>query len=638
MKIKGLRWMATFLAACMLMGAVPATAFAAKETTEAAETIPQVYRMDDDNDTVRLVIGKTPTLYIGKNGTVSVTLMNMEDKDWVETEIWIASEDDFRNHYSDEITKTEDRDSEESSIVQSMKTIYPFEVTDSLNRHYKVGHVNKKAKKTVNLNVNVKKGLEEGYYPILIYISKRAQGEDGMSSEYAKTMMAWIETKKTTGTSETNEDNSEPVAFALGENQSTPSANYSEVMNFDVNVRNTGYKTAYDVRVDMELSEDIAKFPFEINDGNYDRQMGNMNPDQTVAIPFSMAVREKAKSGYYPIKFKIRYRENENGNFAAPVEDTFYVRVYGKDEGDSLDSEAGENERTKARIIVDSFETDPAEIYAGQDFTLKVRMKNASNSIAASNILFTFESEAVSDSPVFTTVNGSNSVVVNSLAPGASDTLTIKFSSSPTAEQRSYTITINEQYDSPEFKNAKEAVKIAVGLKQEARLNTGTIEVMPDAISVGEESNVMFSINNTGKVMLYNVNAVFEADSIQKNEAYVGNIEPGKSGNVDTMINGIAPTADDGKIKLSITYEDENGKVSTVEKEIQLMVNEDQSMDESNVDDTWSSDDIQPEPSTTDKLKHLAIPVGIVGVVLAAVILVVIRRKKKKAGMDDEIL
>ena len=630
--------MATFLAACMLMGAVPATAFAAKETTEAAETIPQVYRMDDDNDTVRLVIGKTPTLYIGKNGTVSVTLMNMEDKDWIETEIWIASEDDFRNHYSDEITKTEDRDSEESSIVQSMKTIYPFEVTDSLNRHYKVGHVNKKAKKTVNLNVNVKKGLEEGYYPILIYISKRAQGEDGMSSEYAKTIMAWIETKKTTGTSETDEDSSEPVAFALGENQSTPSANYSEVMNFDVNVRNTGYKTAYDVRVDMELSEDIAKFPFEINDGNYDRQMGNMNPDQTVAVPFSMAVREKAKSGYYPIKFKIRYRENENGNFAAPVEDTFYVRVYGKDEGDSLDSEAGENERTKARIIVDSFETDPAEIYAGQDFTLKVRMKNASNSIAASNILFTFESEAVSDSPVFTTVNGSNSVVVNSLAPGASDTLTIKFSSSPTAEQRSYTITINEQYDSPEFKNAKEAVKIAVGLKQEARLNTGTIEVMPDAISVGEESNVMFSINNTGKVMLYNVNAVFEADSIQKNEAYVGNIEPGKSGNVDTMINGIAPTTDDGKVKLSITYEDENGKVSTVEKEIQLMVNEDQSMDESNVDDTWNSDDVQPEPSTTDKLKHLAIPVGIVGVVLAAVILVVIRRKKKKAGMDDEIL
>ena len=624
-----------FMAAAVLLGAAPSTAFTAladeKETENEDLEIPKVFHKDDDNEVVRIVIGKTPSITIGKSSTISIAVKNTTDTDWLESEIWIAPEADYQGYY-DEI---EDEDGE---IIKTMNATYPFEITDSLNKHYKVGHINAGAKKTVNLRVNVKKNLKEGYYPVKLYISKRSRGEDGMSGEFQKTVMVWAETKEASSTSESDESSTEPIGFALGENQSTPQANYNEVMNFNMNLRNTGYKTAYDVRVEMELSEDITKFPFEINDGNYDRWMNNINPDQTVEVPYSMAIREEAKSGYYPIKFKIRYREEENGAFLTPVEDTFYVRVIGKDEEDELSDDAGENERTKARIIVDSFETDPAEIYAGQDFTLKVRMKKASNSIVASNILFTFESETVSDSPVFTTVNGSNSVVVNSLAPGASDTLTIKFSSSPTAEQRSYTITINEQYDSPEFKNAKEAVKIAVGLKQEARLNTGTIEVMPDAISVGEESNVMFSINNTGKVMLYNVNAVFEADSIQKNECYVGNIEPGKSGNVDTMINGIAPTTDDGKVKLSITYEDENGKVSTVEKEIQLMVNEDQSMDESNVDDTWSSDDVQPEPSTTDKLKHLAIPVGIVGVVLAAVIIVVIRRKKKKAGMDDEIL
>lgn len=53
---------------------------------------------------------------------------------------------------------------------------------------------------------------------------------------------------------------------------------------------------------------------------------------------------------------------------------------------------------------------------------------------------------------MFTTANGSNSVVVNSLAPGASEVLTMKFTSSPSAEQRAYNITITEQYDSPEFK------------------------------------------------------------------------------------------------------------------------------------------------------------------------------------------
>ena len=71
--------------------------------------------------------------------------------------------------------------------------------------------------------------------------------------------------------------------------------------------------------------------------------------------------------------------------------------------------------------------------------------------------------------------------------------------------------------------------------------------------------------------MLYNVNAVFGGRLYQKNGGLCWKYQTRKSGNVDTMINGIAPTADDGKVKLSITYEDENGKVSTVEKEIQLM-------------------------------------------------------------------
>ncbi len=51
----------------------------------------------------------------------------------------------------------------------------------------------------------------------------------------------------------------------------------------------------------------------------------------------------------------------------------------------------------------------------------------------------------------------------------------------------------------------------------------------------------MFGINNTGKVILYNVTVTFEADSIKTTDAYVGNIKPGETGNVDTMLTGVAP-------------------------------------------------------------------------------------------------
>ena len=98
-------------------------------------------------------------------------------------------------------------------------------------------------------------------------------------------------------------------------------------------------------------------------------------------------------------------------------------------------------------------------------FELRVRMKNASSDVAASNIMFTFASEEVENTPIFTSESGSTSVVVNNMAPGATADLSMVFKAAPTAEQKSYRMTIQEQYDSPEFKNAKEEVKIALPVK-----------------------------------------------------------------------------------------------------------------------------------------------------------------------------
>ena len=73
------------------------------------------------------------------------------------------------------------------------------------------------------------------------------------------------------------------------------------------------------------------------------------------------------KIGLFPIHYLVTYREEEGGSFRSRWTKVFYVRVKGKDD-DELSADAGEQDRTKARIIVDSFETLPAEIYAGQPF------------------------------------------------------------------------------------------------------------------------------------------------------------------------------------------------------------------------------------------------------------------------------
>ena len=501
---------------------------------------------------------------------------------------------------------------------------FPFEVDqDMFTSRKKVGKLKDGRSKTVSLSARVRRDLEEGYYPVKI----RIEGEHGAYEE--DWVNVWI--KKSVDTDDDEEDDT-TVDIVLGEGQSTPDGVYPNVMNFSVNMRHASKIDLYDVNATLELSEDKDKYPFEINDANYDRRFEKVGAGETVSLDYSTAIREDVYTGYYPIKTIIYYRDSSNGTGEImKLERSFYVRVHNKEKEDDL-GEFDKNDREMARLIVDSYETVPAEVYAGQEFELILRMKNASSQISASNILFTMESEKVSESAVFTMESGSSSMTVDRLNPGEITELRVKMVPGAGVDQRSYSLTINETYDSPEFKNAEEQVTVDIPVKQEPRLNIGTFEIMPESITVGSESNVMFQINNTGKVTLYNVMARFEADSINPAEGYVGNIKSGETGNVDVMLTGIAPTADDGTINITISYEDVNGVPSEVKKTILLTVTEEIPMD---MGDMGWMEEVPEEPSGPGKGLIAAVAV-IAAAGGAGAFLIIRHRKKKKAKLQEE--
>lgn len=580
----------------------------------------------DNNGTI--TVTKVPRGKAGNKISIKMTIHNTAEKgDNSFKTIRLANAYEYERFMTDSFGESDDEG--DSGDLYWYDKSFPFEA-DSNTFKNKAIDIKPGSSKSVTLTYKLRRDLSAGYYQAFFFI------DDSLKVG----VNLWVSAYD--GSSTEEDDNTKlDYDFSIGDNQQTPYAGYNQVMDFGVNLTNTGLKKVYDVRVDMQLDADITKFPFDINEGNYNRKMGDIEPGQMVTVPYSMMVREDVKSGFFPIHYLVTYREEEGGEFSEPVDKVFYVRVKGKDD-DELSADAGEQDRTKARIIVDSFETIPAEIYAGQPFELRVRMKNASSDVAASNIMFTFASEEVENTPIFTSESGSTSVVVNNMAPGATADLSMVFKAAPTAEQKSYRMTIQEQYDSPEFKNAKEEVKIALPVKQEPRLNTSTIDVMPDAIEVGSETNVMFGINNTGKVILYNVMARFEADSIQSADAYVGNIKPGENGNVDTMLTAIAPTTDDGKVKIIISYEDENGVVSETEKEMLLNVSEafsDDGMDGMDgMDNGMDADADAAQAGGAGRIAPMLVIAALVGAVAGVVVW---KRKKKKIGeekaLEDEL-
>lgn len=596
---KGVLWL---LAVIMIISSVPGTAFAR----------PGYDRYID--------VKKIPSGKSGQNMTISMVFTNIDDIDL--EGVAIRFDEGLANQESDAF---EDGETFTGSV-------FPFEITTDTFDNKKIGNVKSGSSKTVSLTARVRRDIADGYYSVPLEIVTNATAKNDGSGLAREKINIWI----TKSTSTTDPDESEgDIRFELGEGQNTPSGVYPQVMNFDINFRNSSNITAFDVNIRMGLDQDSTKFPFDINDGSYNRHYDKISGGETVAVPYSMAIRKDVYSGYYPITFTIEYRESTEGE-VQKTEQIFYVKVQNKEKEENT-GEFDPNDRTRARIIVDGFETIPETIYAGEEFELILHMKNASDHVAASNILFSLESEKVTDSAVFTTDAGSSSFVVNHLGAGQTTDLKVKLQAGAWVDQRTYAITINEKYDSPEFKNAEEKVTVNIPVRQVARLNTGTVEVMPDSINVGSETNVMFPINNTGKVLLYNVMVSFVGDSIQQNSSYVGNIKPGETGNVDIMLSGAAPTMDDGKVKILITYEDENGVVSEpIEKELTLMVTEP-------VDPGFDIEDpgefpVDGEAQGTSGLSKILIPVLAIVVIAAAggSVFVLKRRKKKAQELGEE--
>ena len=225
---------------------------------------------------------------------------------------------------------------------------------------------------------------------------------------------------------------------------------------------------------------------------------------------------------------------------------------------------------------------------------------------------------------------------MDSLGPGAVKQIRLYLKSKPGIDQRSYSLTVKSKFDSPEFKNADESLSINIPIKQIQRMNMGNVDIMPESIEVGGETNIMFGINNTGKVNLYNVMVRFEADSIQTTDAYVGNIKPGDTGNVDAMVTGAAPTTDDGVIRVTISYEDENGEVTSEQKEMRLYVLEEMEED-LNINAGNFVDTAGEHPSFWNRYR--AVIIGL-GVILTAAVLTGIfklyKRRKNKLKWDED--
>lgn len=333
------RRLAMCMAVMLMILAVPVPTFAA-----------QVSITSD-----KIARGKT-----GKNMTVSFSIESSSKLEEIYIgfdvtggEIWDETEEDMQYGYS-----------------------FPFEVTGSLHDREKPKRVGTlDGKKSVSLSGRVRNDLTEGYYKVPVVVLRKVS-EGGFEQLGYEDLQIWIK--------------AEPgqimrmmriiLMILFSERDRALDGVYPNVMNFSINLRNNSPATVYNVKASMILDPDSTKFPFEINDANYDRMFEKIAVDETVSLDYSFAIREDTYTGYYPISMKIYYSDSSTGSELANYETKFYVRIHNKEKEDEYE-EFNEHDRTKARLIIDGFATNPEMIVAGEAFELILNVKNASSSV-----------------------------------------------------------------------------------------------------------------------------------------------------------------------------------------------------------------------------------------------------------------
>ena len=213
--------------------------------------------------------------------------------------------------------------------------------------------------------------------------------------------------------------------------------------------------------------------------------------------------------------------------------------------------------------------------------------------------------------------------------------------------QKPYVLNVSMDYEDEKANPYKQTANVSIPIYQEAKFEVGAMEVMPNSIATYEQSNIMFSIYNTGKTTLYNLQVKFDQDVVTGGDVFLGKLDSGATANVDTMVTGVMPN--EGTITAHISYEDESGNVTTFDQDIELYIYE-MTYDDMNMGDDMSYDDsfMYGEETETNNNKLIYIIAGVAAgvIVIAVIVIIALRKKSKKKKMlqelenetDDEIL
>ena len=416
--------------------------------------------------------------------------------------------------------------------------------------------------------------------------------------------------------------------------------------------------------------ENADAWPFKTDYQKYEQKIDTLKAGEKTEISFDFVQRDDAGTRRYAIPFSVYKGDNDEpiathklyvnttekpqadnsqnqgdagnggGSGSGSADGGAMTASVGNDEpavysGGGSGSSGSSSDGSVPRVIVTGFDTNPAEVHAGSDFTLTIHLKNTSKKTKVQNMLFELEAptegtDEQTSAPAFLPTSGSNSIYLDGIKADGTADISITLNAKADLLQKPYSINLSMKYEDSQATQIDSSSSISIPVKQDARFEFSEFEISPQTIEVGGEANVMCSLYNLGRIKLYNAKARFEGNGIKKQEIFIGNVEAGATGSIDAMLEGEKVTNGNSKITMTLSYEDESGNISETTKDFELEVTE-------------AADDSEMYMNTDGDVDaggsgFPVVPVIVVIVIIAGAVaaVVFVKKKKKKQMLNEE--
>lgn len=340
-------------------------------------------------------------------------------------------------------------------------------------------------------------------------------------------------------------------------------------------------------------------------------------------IRFDLPLAKSRMNGTYPVLIDVAGKDISQSF-------TTYVTIKDGKDPNAVTQEPTVSEpkpESQPIVLVESSSVAPEVVEAGQEFTATVRLKNTNEKKAVQNMTVTISTEAEG----FTLLEDTNTKYIKKLGKGESMELQFRYKTGLEVPAGKYSIALAMSYDNTDAQTLASSGMVDVSVSQPMRVEAVLPEV-PAEVNAGDTIPMSFQIMNLGRGKVYNARCEIDAPGfIPTGAAFVGNLEPGTAGTADVNVfigtkdmNTDTPAEEkygytSGKITLR--YEDENGKESTEEFEISSMINQP-------IIQSSGEEPVEKKPEAAGQW-WITVAIG-AAVLIAAVVIVLVRRRKKR--------